>query len=60
MQKWEEERTKYENWQINRARQVRSKRRVLDDFNDGSDDEVMNDVSDDVDSSDVVMEDCQE
>ena len=60
MEKWEEERTKYENWQINRARQVHSKRRVSDSFNDGSDDEVMNDVSDDDDLSDVVMEDSQE
>jgi hypothetical protein len=56
MQKWEEERTKYKNWQINRARQVHHKRRISDSFNDGSDDEVMDDVSDDVDSTDVVME----
>ena len=60
MQKWEDERTKYENWQINRARQVLRKRRLSDSFNDDSDDEVMDDVFDDVDSTDVVMEDYQE
>lgn len=53
-------RAKYENWQTDRAQQVHSKRRVLDGVNDGSDYEVMNDVPDNVDSSDVVMEDCQE
>ena len=56
MQTWEEERKKYENWKINRERQVYRKRRISDSFYDDSDDEVMADVSDDVDSTDVMIQ----
>ena len=52
------ERTKYENWQIDQAQQVHRKRRMSDSFNDGSDNEVMEDVSGD--STDMVMGGLQE
>jgi hypothetical protein len=56
--KWDEARTKYENWRDNRAQQVRGKRSDPDSFS--SDDEAMNDILEDADSSDMVMEDVQE
>ena len=45
IQMWKNKRTKYENWHVDRARQGVSKSRVSDSFNDGSDDKIMNDVS---------------